>query len=297
MASQERDRSGRVDFLACLQKGLIGGIGAMPGTCGSHPFDVIKIRMQVNAEPLQTAINNVRYAKPNPGFGNFYRGFFPAIEQRMVTRLPMFLVSELFTQIVYNNTDFSLTTATFVGSCGSGFVTGGLAGIAEYRKKLLSQGVVTKNEARWGNLLRSAQRSGNMPALGRRLLAAGCCSATYDSVFFGSQRFLSDVYGYNPTLSYGFAAVNAVVAAFAFDSVVARMMVVPPHIACKSWSATLKELFAADPKNNIVGARRIVKGYRGLAARAVEFFVNYSITGFTSVYVIAMFTAVVGHAA
>ena len=50
------------------------------------------------------------------------------------------------------------------------------------------------------------------------------------------------------TWSYGFGAVTAVCAAFAFDSVVARMMVVPPSQPCLSWSGTLKQLFSETPE-------------------------------------------------
>ncbi|CAD7928592.1 unnamed protein product [Amoebophrya sp. A120] len=278
-----------IDAHACLLKGLIGGIGAIPGTCGSHPFDVIKIRMQVRAEKLSPAIKTIHAGD----FRNFYRGFFPAIEQRLITRGPMFLVSELYTQIVQQNTNLSRTASTYVGSCGSGFTTGFLAGLAEYRKKLLSQNVITKQEARWDNLYRTAKNAGTLPYLLRRLVAAGCCSATYDSFFFGTQTFLAQHQNYGPGLSYGCAAVVAVVAAFAFDTTVARMMVVPPGTPCKSFFATLRDAFQAD-EHNRSGIARVAKGYRGLSARSVEFFINYSITGMTSVYVIMAFDAVFG---
>lgn len=86
-----------IDYNACLLKGMIGGIGAIPGTCGSHPFDVLKIRMQVQGQKFTPAFQHV-YGTAGGGKGqltNFYRGFFPAIEQRLITRGPMFLFSEL----------------------------------------------------------------------------------------------------------------------------------------------------------------------------------------------------------
>lgn len=191
-----------IDYNACLLKGLIGAVGAVPGTCGSHPFDLVKIRMQTRGDKLGPALNIAYHGgklpgggasagAPKPHLGNFYRGFFAAIEQRLVTRGPMFLFSELYTQTVRQNTNLSETAATYVGSCGSGFTTGFLAGIAEYRKKLLSQNVVTREEARWGNLFQTARKHGTERFLLRRLLTAGCCSATYDSVFFGTQVYLS----------------------------------------------------------------------------------------------------------
>lgn len=212
----------------------------------------------------------------------------------MITRGPMFLVSELYTQIVFQNTGLSKTQSVFVGSCGSGFTTGFLAGIAEYRKKLLSQDVIPKQDARWDRLFRTAQKHGALPFLFRRLLTAGLCSATYDSVFFGTETVLQHQQGCNPALSYGGAAVCAVLAAFAFDTAVARMMVVPPQTPCLSLPQTLKQIFSVDGKEvtSIIG--RVTKGYRGLSARSVEFFINYSITGATSIYVIAAFGALTG---
>ena len=125
--------------------------------------------------------------------------------------------------------------------------------------------------------------------MGRRLLAAGCCSATYDSVFFGTECFLAQQ-DITPGLSYGFAAVAAVVAAFAFDTAVTRMMVVPPGKACLTFPNTIRDIFKEDPSRGLIGLKRVMNGYRGLSARSVEFFINYSITGFTSVYVISFFS-------
>jgi hypothetical protein len=282
-----------INYSECLLKGLIGGIGAMPGTCGSHPFDVVKIRMQTQGDKLGDAARVIFNHNNNPGLKNFYRGFRPAIEQRLITRGPMFLVSELYTQAVEQNTGWSRTTSTFIGSCGSGFTTGALAGIAEYRKKLLSQSVVTQEEARWLNLYKTAKKHGLMSHLGRRLFTAGCCSATYDSFFFGTEVSLRQR-DYIPAMSYGCAAVTATCAAFAFDSVVARMMVIPPQEKCPTFSQTLKALFA--PKEGMVNTIpvRVFRGYRGLSARGCEFFINYSITGATSVYVTMAFVAIMG---
>lgn len=287
-----------IDYGACLLKGVIGGVGAIPGTCGSHPCDVIKIRMQVKGDRLLPAIKSIHQSSTPASLRNFYRGFFPAIEQRLVTRFPMFLCSELFTQVVHQNTGLSIAQSTFVGSCGSGFTTGFIAGIAEYRKKLLSQNVVSKKEARWGNLFKTAKKHGALPFLFRRLLTAGVCSATYDSVFFGTEVVLrQQQYTASPALSYGGAAVCAVVAAFAFDTAVARMMVIPPQAPCLSLVQTLKQIFAVGQKH-ATGTKgsalfRVVKCYRGLSARAVEFFINYSITGATSVYIVMAFNRMI----
>ena len=107
----------------------------------------------------------------------FYRGLVPAVEQRIVARGPMFLVSELFTQIVEDKTSLQGTQARWAGSVASGYVVGVLAGLAEYRKKLLSQSIITAKEARWGSLVQSAIKAGEGASLVRRLHAAGACAS------------------------------------------------------------------------------------------------------------------------
>ena len=82
----------------------------------------------------------------------------------------------------------------------------------------------------------------------------------------------------------------AVVAAFAFDTAVARMMVIPPGKPCDSLPTVLKGIFEPTPETKTVLAR-VTRGYRGMSARALEYFINYSVTGFTSVYVVMMFDA------
>ncbi len=78
-ASEEK--TGKIDWNACFLKGLIGGIGAIPGTCGSHPCDVLKIRMQIKGDSLggafKTIYNGTGLSGGTPGVGNFYRGITP----------------------------------------------------------------------------------------------------------------------------------------------------------------------------------------------------------------------------
>lgn len=265
-----------VDYSACLRRGAVGALGSLPGTLISHPFDVWKIRMQVAGEPLRVAYRHI-YA--SNGVRGFYRGLLPAVEQRLVTRGPMFLVSELYTQILLNKTSMSRTQATFVGSAGSGFTTGALASIAEYRKKLLSQGAVSAHDARWDRLVLSAKRSGNLPSIYRRMRGAGTCSAVYDSTFFGVEYFLRDQMELPPFMSYCFAAAAAVINAFALDSAIAQMMVIPPTQKCKPLNETLRDLLG----------RGVTRTYRGLTARVLEFSCNYAVVGFLSTYVHMLF--------
>jgi len=126
----------------------------------------------------------------------------------------------------------------------------------------------------------------------KRILTTGVCSATYDSVFFGTEHYLRSAGELTPVLSYGFSAVAAVVCAFAFDTVVARMMVIPPSKPVPGFFETLKSIFPHKDGQPIY--KRVSLGYRGLSARGMEFFVNYSIVGFTGVYVVMAFKGVVG---
>eukprot|EP00397_Hematodinium_sp_SG-2012_P025121 GEMP01026218.1.p1 GENE.GEMP01026218.1~~GEMP01026218.1.p1 ORF type:complete len:269 (+),score=44.45 GEMP01026218.1:163-969(+) len=265
-----------LDYSACLRRGAIGGIGSLPGTLCSHPFDVLKIRMQVSGDSLRNAIAHI--CRPS-GIRGFYRGVVPALEQRLVTRGPMFLVSELYTQILLNHTSMARTEATFVGSAGSGFTTGALASLAEYRKKLLSQNAVSAHDARWDRLIISAKQSGNLSSMYRRMRGAGICSAVYDSTFFGTEHFLQHEVGLLPFMSYSLAAATAVVTAFAIDSAVAGMMVIPPNQPCKPILSTTQDLLG----------KGVTRTYRGLIARMMEFACNYAVVGFLSTHVIRLF--------
>lgn len=160
---QEMSDNGELDVKACLRQGAIGALGAVPGTLCAHPMDVIKIRMQITgAGSYREALSQI--TGNGNGMKGFYRGLIPAIEQRMVARGPMFLVSELYTQNVEkyagltvihsctlgcSETGVQGVKARFVGSVGSGYTVGFLAGLAEYRKKMLSQGIITAKEARY----------------------------------------------------------------------------------------------------------------------------------------------------
>jgi hypothetical protein len=221
------------------------------------------------------------------GILGFYRGLVPAIEQRIVARGPMFLVSELFTQGVENNTSLTGTSARWSGSIASGYVVGVLAGLAEYRKKLLSQSVITAKEARWGNLIRSATNAGQGVSLVRRLHAAGTCAAVYDSTFFGVQDHLSVTEKWSAPASFGAAAVAATCAAFSFDTGVARMMVIAPAEKVQGLMRVVKGIATEGDGWSAKGLMRL---YRGLPARSVEFAISYVVTGLVSVYVVNFFS-------
>ena len=199
----------------------------------------------------------------------------------------MFLVSELFTQGVERFTSLRETQARWAGSVASGYVVGVFAGIAEYRKKLLSQSIITAKEARWGSLIRSAMSSGHGISLVRRLHAAGLCASVYDSTFFATQDYLARREKWSAPASFGAAAVCATVAAFAFDTGVARMMIVPPSKPVQGLLKVVRGIVMEGERSlTLSGVRR---PFRGLPARSVEFAISYVVTGAVSVYVVRAF--------
>ena len=261
-----------VDYVACLRMGLTGALGAIPGTLCAHPLDVFKIRMQTtpNTTYRQAAAHITTTAG---GYHGFYRGLMPAIQQRCIARFPMFFLSEAFTQTVERTTSLEGAQARFVGSVGSGYTTGVLAALAEYRKKLLSQGVVGVAEAHPASIVRSAIASGHRRSLLRRVHAAGICSAVYDSFFFTTELHLHDHRGWAAGYSYGGAAATVVAAS---GTAVARLMVVPPSKPVAGIFSTVA---------NLVRDGKILGAFSGLRARVCEFGVSYAITGVVGVLV------------
>jgi len=308
-SSSTNSGHGGVDTAMCLRKGLVGALGAIPGTILSHPMDVVKIRMQTTGtESCMAAVRHIASSSCRSGvalvsppcFWNFYRGLWPAIEMRLVGRGPMFLFSELFTELLEGHTSLAGASARFVGSAGSGYSVGFLAGMPEYRKKLLSQGVLEPSAAGWASLWRSAVAAGQHRSFARRMHAAGSCSMVYDATFFSMQYHLQRHRGLSAPVSYAAAAAFAVVLAFPFDTAVARMLVVPPGTPVRPLHKVVSELFATRPPRAgdscgghcsgvLASLEKLVPrtAFRGLAARVVEFAVSFFITGWVSAHVVA----------
>jgi Mitochondrial carrier protein len=90
---------GMIDIRQCLERGAIASLGAIPGTLVAHPFDLVKILLQVNASATSPCMT-VRSAAHKTRQAGMFRGLVPAIEQKILTRGLMFFCSELCTQIV-----------------------------------------------------------------------------------------------------------------------------------------------------------------------------------------------------
>lgn len=267
--------------------GLTGALGAIPGTLCSHPLDVLKIRMQTSSAGSYFAALNFALDGGTSGASSvrgLYRGLLPAVEQRVLGRGPLFLFTELCTQLVEANTTWSAYSTRFVGSAAAGYMTGALAGISEYRKKLISQAVLPATEATWAAIVQNSLAAGQRASLLRRLHAAGICSASYACVFFSTERYLSKQFSWSAPISYGCAAACGIVVAWLPDVAVARMMVVPPSGAVPGVLASTAAI-VREPMQGHTGGRlemvyRCIRGsYRGLVARGLEFVISYSVTG------------------
>ena len=289
----------RIDVAECLRKGMIGALGAIPGTAAAHPFDVVKIRMQTSGDRLSTAVAHVARNQGSGGPRSFYRGLTSALQQRVLTRGPMFLFSELFTRAAMRHGGLDRGTACFVGSAGSGYATGAVAAIAEYRKVLTSQGVPVRSISGNGHskgggetrAWRYADITRHWRSHGRQLLkrahGAGTRNAIFDSTFFGLQHMLSERHGVSPGASYALAAGTAVAVDYSVDMSLKRMMVVPPDERVGGLIRTLSGFVADGRARGRSLLATVLLVHRGLSAKVVEFSVNYGVMGVASVYVYA----------
>mmetsp|Transcript_74033 Transcript_74033/g.197378 ORF Transcript_74033/g.197378 Transcript_74033/m.197378 type:complete len:272 (-) Transcript_74033:183-998(-) len=255
-----------INLADCAYAGLTGAVGAIPGTLCAHPLDVLKIRMQTTTSgSYHQAIQHIMR---NNGYRGFYAGIRPGIEQRFLQRGPMFFVSEAYTQVVTKYTGLEGLSARYSASVASGYTVGFLGGIAEYRKKLLSQQIMTAEQASWRSLGKACLAPATRAGILRRFHGAGLCAAVYDSTFFGTQLVLSSA-GLPAPLSFGGAAAAAVCIGFIPDAAVARMLVVPPTQAVITFPRMCMQVVKPG----------FVSGFRGLPARVGEYFVSYFVTG------------------
>ena len=281
-----------INLQECMHKGLVGAIGAIPGTVCAHPFDVVKIRMQTSrtSDPfcggIRKAIKAVAAGLERPGTpgalqaSQFFRGLAPAMQQKVITRAPMFLLAELCTQ-AYQTAGLSRTQACFVGCFCSGFITGSAAALPEYRKVLQSQCVCGEGTSTVQAVMRAAVASGQTRSILIRMRSAGLRNAIFDSIFFGAQHTLSSHLASGP--SYACAAALAVTLDYSVDVVVKRMMVVPPQQALRPLMQSWLQLF----RGHASVFHACASIHAGLSAKAVEFSVSYFITGTVGVSVAA----------
>jgi hypothetical protein len=281
-----------MDVQSCLVQGAVGAAGAIPGTTLAHPFDVLKIRMQTGHAPsLRAAITGL---VRESGARGLYRGLAAGVQQKVLTRGPMFLASEAATQLCEAQLGLGRTPAVFVGSVFSGYTTGSMAAVFEWRKVLGATSIGAGAAAAAGSggggggsvgLISEARQAGQLRSVLRRLHGAGVRNAIFDGTFFGMSHILRQQL-YLPELSdrlgwcYALAASAAVVVDYAVDVAVKRNMSAGPRLGVSSVG---RATFA------LVARKGVAAVYVGLSAKTLEFATSYFVTGLTSVYLVHAF--------
>ena len=253
-----------IDPDECLRRGAIGALGSIPGTIAAHPFDLIKMRQQVGGAGVASAVCRIR-AGGTRLLAPFYRGVTAGVGQKVLTRGPMFLVSELCTQVVQSRLTPNRDVAVFLGSAASGYITGFCAAPAEWAKVQRGLG---------GGVAQDVLRAGSSRHSAARLHGAGCRNALFDATFFATEHAARNKAGAPPALSYGCAAALAVVVDFPLDVTVKRWMAMPPA----QQLGTLSPLHATWTLLRHRGAAT----FTGLSAKVCEFAISYAVTGYCS---------------
>eukprot|EP00581_Thalassiosira_minuscula_P006408 CAMPEP_0183735612 /NCGR_PEP_ID=MMETSP0737-20130205/47191_1 /TAXON_ID=385413 /ORGANISM="Thalassiosira miniscula, Strain CCMP1093" /LENGTH=315 /DNA_ID=CAMNT_0025969417 /DNA_START=66 /DNA_END=1010 /DNA_ORIENTATION=- len=302
-----------IDYAKCSRDGMIGGVGAIPGTLFAHFCDVIKMRQQLTGEKLSSAIRGVYRgdcrAKSSISAGttatfaslkNFFAGAVPAVQQKVATRSTMFLASSASVQLFENKLGFNPTSAAFVGSASSGYITGSIASPWEWQKVLVSQRIKSPAAGNGvvGLFVEAKRHHGSVGAfecVGKRMHAAGVRNAIFDSTFFGVKRILENWNNVSKSstcsegggktkstlvssgFAYGVAAVTAVTVDYAVDVSVKRTYATGPESAIPSVGVLHHTLHMA--------SREGLKIFRGLGAKSVEFGISYTITGLMAPYI------------
>ena len=264
-----------VDVGACCRRGAIGAVGAIPGTALAHPFDVCKMRMQVTGEGrLAPTLAAIRCAGGGSLASGCYRGVFAGITQKVATRGPMFLASELCTQLCMEHAGMSRDRALFAGSFLSGYITGFVAAPAEWAK--VQRGARTTSSASGGGGSGGGGGGGGLPfahhlrqpAALRRFHGAGLRNGVFDSTFFGCEHALREI-GLPPELSFAAAAALAMTVDFPIDVAVKRSMAVPPGRDVRWPVAATVRLLRANG----------LATFAGINLKACEYAVSYFVTG------------------
>ena len=192
----------------------------------------------------------------------------------------MFLVSTASVQVFESSFGLSPTSAAFVGSAASGYVTGSFASPWEWQKVLVSQRVDSPAAGKGlvGLLSEAIKAHGKTGIIHvwRRVHGAGVRNAVFDSTFFGVKRIIQD-WGAGSGFAYGAAALSAVVIDYAVDVAVKRTYALGPERPLPSigvWRHVAS-----------IVAKDGMAVYRGLGVKSVEFGVSYVITGLMAEYV------------
>ncbi len=258
-----------IDLAACVSRGATGAVGAIPGTVAAHPFDVLKMRMQITGDVrMSPTLAAVRTAGAGNLGAGLYRGVSAGVAQKVATRGPMFLCSELSTQFCMSYGGLSRERALFVGSFLSGYLTGSCAGIFEWDKVQRGAGGGASSSGALARL--------RAPHALRRLHAAGVRNGVFDATFFGGEHLLRHECGLPPEASYALAAALALSIDFPIDVHVQRAMAAPPNEPV-GWpiASAWRLLRTSGPRT-----------FAGLHMKVLEFALSYAVTGACSRFLV-----------
>jgi len=303
-----------IDWQECFQKGCIGAFGAIPGTVAAHPLDLTKIRLQLSTMTTTTTTTATSATSTPHSSFHFFRaaaqqtwqnptaGLGSAVQQKVLTRGPMFLASAACTQLIQDHapTTWSRTVSVTAGSWVSGFLTGCIASPAEWAK--VQQGIMQQQQQQQSKqqqsalrLVSSSIRHGNTLSLLRRIRGAGLRNGIFDATFFGTEHSLQQLGGtgtgttgwpQSQSVRFALAAVAAVIVDYPVDAAVKRSMAVGSHqvVAYGPLQATYR-FVVHDCQLSLT------RVYRGLSCKGLEFAVSYFCTGAVAPWVVAGFAA------
>ena len=274
-----------LDAQQCVQQGLIGALGSIPGTVCAHPLDLTKIRMQVMARQMSLG-DAVRHTAQAP-----FRGLSAGLQQKVWTRGPMFLCSEIATQSCQKYTGLPRETAVILGSFASGYVTGFLASLSEWAKVQRGMMMIPSTAAQpsapttvrvWTLVHAARQEPQLWRSLGRRMRGAAWRNAIFDGTFFGVEHALRERHQQPWSVRMAVAAAVALCLDYPLDVAVKRSFAIPaaepvPH---SPWRATF-----------LAVRREGFQIYRGLTVKVLEFGVSYSVTGAMAPFIVKAFLA------
>ena len=268
-----------LDVQQCVQQGLIGALGSIPGTVCAHPLDLTKIRLQVGMAPIRSLGDAVRHTAQAP-----FRGLSAGVQQKVCTRGPMFLCSEMATQSCQKYTGLPRDTAVIVGSLASGYVTGWVASLSEWAKVQRGMMMIPMSPPLtvWTLVRTASQEPLLWRSLGRRMRGAAWRNAIFDGTFFGVEHALRE-HSHDPPVRWAVAAVVALCLDYPVDVAVKRSMAIPasepvPHGPLRAtWHGVWRDGLQI---------------YRGLTVKVLEFGVSYSVTGAMAPLIVKSFLAV-----
>lgn len=216
-------------------------------------------------------------------------GLVPGSELRMYALGSQFHGIRLCARFLRGPAALTSMAVRFVGSVGSSYATGVMAGLADCSKKVMTHSVSDPEGARLRSMLRSAIRSGKGRSLLLSLHGVGCRVAVTDACFLSVHWYLAYERHWPAASSFAAAAASGIFGKVLLDTFLARHSDAPrpsTREALRSGAAVLRasaEALRAPEREDLAkvargAARRFRGSYRGTAARVLEFAIGYICT-------------------